>query len=1040
MEDSPVKTREVRLGLVMYGGVSLAIYINGVAQEFFRAVKGRGVYRLVKALTDSDIVVDIVSGTSAGGVNGILLGYALCNDLDFSASAALWRNDGSILKLLRDPGKGAERAVSVLDSEGYYQERLESAFSGMPPYVPEEFDDDSRFNEFDLFVTGSDVDGAVSTVYDDAGHSIDVKDHRSVFLLKHRTGRKEPFNTALGDDGGTSGKEVIFQALAKLARITSCFPAAFAPVQVALDDGMKTADALLQQWGRLGRGACFLDGGVLDNKPFSYAIEQIFRRMADREVDRKLFYVEPDPERFRRMNHPSEPNALQAVLAALIGIPGYESISEDLKLIARRNSKLAQYKRFSSCLQERAAERSSPAVMEILKKVRCGETNRIWDLPELLDESVRSLYRHSRLISISERVVLGVLRVDGKDPVMEPDARKSAARLYKAFDEWNGSGAETLLHFDVDIRLRRLYHLIYYIYDLGLAFSGANPSQYRCLWRALNRQVKLLEIIKSAMEELVDKAPITWQGKDPGKIWSLVQAAMQHLMSAGEDSPALLPAAYVPPCDAETVETVLNQEALSTLNGLLKQRINEITGLIRDNRLECGCPANFISLLENTDTCERSMLELFRSGLGQNDEKVLAAYDNFILIDAYLFPIEYFADLHEKDIIKTIRISPLDANKGFSNRPAGEKVAGDAFYHFGGFFKKSWRANDILWGRLDGMSQLLETLLDPARMRESLRDPEMRRRLRDRMVDSLDPVALFPCSGEKTWEDLRVWFGKLFSTDDRNWQKALEEPEFGQMVRLVIEAAQLEALHDDLPCVIKDAVSEQTEWNSYRVSKQKKAGQDDLPAYDADRAGFVVPASGDLDPLFLVVAADQLAESAVKRLTNEDGNKAARPSLTGIGRFFNEKYHVGSEEVLRDMPSLVLMEILAKALLDMRNCIMDVFGVHAARIKRSPIFMIMNGMLLCFYGLIQFMRRTPGWQKTIFIGAAILSLFLILIGVAWWEEIIMQNRDSLSTLWLAIFILVPVALLSMEGILLISGCARSGKRGNKRDSPDNPNR
>ena len=46
------RSREVRLGLVMYGGVSLAIYINGVAQEFFRAVRGRGVYRLIKALTD----------------------------------------------------------------------------------------------------------------------------------------------------------------------------------------------------------------------------------------------------------------------------------------------------------------------------------------------------------------------------------------------------------------------------------------------------------------------------------------------------------------------------------------------------------------------------------------------------------------------------------------------------------------------------------------------------------------------------------------------------------------------------------------------------------------------------------------------------------------------------------------------------------------------------------------------------------------------------------------------------------------------------
>ena len=81
------KSREVRLGVVMYGGVSLAIYIYGVTQELFRAVRGRGVYKLLKTLTDSDIVVDVISGTSAGGINGILLGYALCR----SRARCAWR-------------------------------------------------------------------------------------------------------------------------------------------------------------------------------------------------------------------------------------------------------------------------------------------------------------------------------------------------------------------------------------------------------------------------------------------------------------------------------------------------------------------------------------------------------------------------------------------------------------------------------------------------------------------------------------------------------------------------------------------------------------------------------------------------------------------------------------------------------------------------------------------------------------------------------------------------------------------------------------
>lgn len=217
------RAREVRIGLVLYGGVSLAIYIHGVTHEFFRAVRGRGAYRLIKALTDSDIVVDVISGTSAGGINGIMLGYALCNNLEFKSVADLWRTDGDIRKLLRKPNQ--KQPASLLDSEGYYQERLAAAFERMEKMgrcALSPGDDPSAFDELDLFITGTDVHGVWSTQFDDAGHPIDVKEHRSVFHLKHRRDRKVPFKPGLTTN----------EALAKLSRITSCFPGAFAPVQV----------------------------------------------------------------------------------------------------------------------------------------------------------------------------------------------------------------------------------------------------------------------------------------------------------------------------------------------------------------------------------------------------------------------------------------------------------------------------------------------------------------------------------------------------------------------------------------------------------------------------------------------------------------------------------------------------------------------------------------------------------------------------------------------------------------------------------------
>jgi hypothetical protein len=41
-------------------------------------------------------------------------------------------------------------------------------------------------------------------------------------------------------------------------------------------------------------------------------------------------------------------------------------------------------------------------------------------------------------------------------------------------------------------------------------------------------------------------------------------------------------------------------------------------------------------------------------------------------------------------------------------------------HHFGAFYKASWRANDWMWGRLDGCGWLVHVLLDPGRILEVL--------------------------------------------------------------------------------------------------------------------------------------------------------------------------------------------------------------------------------------------------------------------------------------------------------------------------------
>ncbi|MEO6701123.1 MAG: DUF3376 domain-containing protein, partial [Jatrophihabitantaceae bacterium] len=52
-----------------------------------------------------------------------------------------------------------------------------------------------------------------------------------------------------------------------------------------------------------------------------------------------------------------------------------------------------------------------------------------------------------------------------------------------------------------------------------------------------------------------------------------------------------------------------------------------------------------------------------------------------------------------------------------SNRStAAAKLTGMQLHHFGAFYKPSWRANDWMWGRLDGCGWLVHILLDPRRL------------------------------------------------------------------------------------------------------------------------------------------------------------------------------------------------------------------------------------------------------------------------------------------------------------------------------------
>ena len=88
-------------------------------------------------------------------------------------------------------------------------------------------------------------------------------------------------------------------------------------------------------------------------------------------------------------------------------------------------------------------------------------------------------------------------------------------------------------------------------------------------------------------------------------------------------------------------------------------------------------------------------------------QSMLLTYLGFPFYDTVTLPLLRGEGLTEFDPVKVDRISPDDAR---SIRPGGaqETLRGVEFYNFGAFFSRAYRENDYLWGRLHGAERMID--------------------------------------------------------------------------------------------------------------------------------------------------------------------------------------------------------------------------------------------------------------------------------------------------------------------------------------------
>jgi predicted acylesterase/phospholipase RssA len=327
---------EVRLALVLNGGVSLAVWMGGVVHELDLARRASlgldppsdpldaAVFEHWKQVCDLagiTLRVDVIAGTSAGGLNGAFLAEAIANGHALPNLREVWLKAGSLAPdtLLR-----VEDRASVL-SGSFFEEQIDAQLGGMPDVAP----DPSVGEPVTLFVTATGLSGGTHEMRDAFGSRFSSQDHRRLFRFAKQEG------TLLFADGVVSPRPAEHHftraarpALKRAARASAGFPGAFAPVDEAPLLPYRTASTPPDT----GTSA-LMDGGVLDNAPFGPVLAEVGRLPVDGPYRRVVGYIVPSsgPLQEAAAELPYSETKLTRIIGSTVQMPREADFRDDVE-------------------------------------------------------------------------------------------------------------------------------------------------------------------------------------------------------------------------------------------------------------------------------------------------------------------------------------------------------------------------------------------------------------------------------------------------------------------------------------------------------------------------------------------------------------------------------------------------------------------------------------------------------------------------------------------------------------------------------------
>lgn len=715
-----MRQKELRIALVCYGGVSLAVYMHGVTKELWKLARAsRNLHGGAGELTPSEevylqflrdieaeglrvrVLPDILAGASAGGINAVFLAQAIHSGQSLEPLTELWLKHADIDQLLDPEAKPWSRMAKVWAQPlvSYLFTRPGNAVSDSvapetraevrrklshlvrsrwfaPPFSGSGFSDllanalvamkDTPAGDpllpsghpIDLFVTATDFHGARQLLSLHSPAVVEEREHRMPIGFHERTPK----------EAGASLAHAVELVMA--ARSTASFPGAFPPLMLAELDSL----AERREWDWSGREAflrhvmpshladrdidkvALIDGSVLVNKPFAEAIGVLEMRPAQREVDRRFVYIDPSPKSVSVKDDTRTTGFFRTILGSLSGIPRQQPIRDNLEALQEQSREARRLRDIISALR--------PEV-ELAVERLFGRTlfldkptpKRLKVWREKAQQAAAEQAGYA-FISYAQTKYIGIVdRIGETIQAAAPEGSLPGKNAIAA------SLRAALREADLD--------------RLGEHGGGASKAAID-FFRShdLGFRVRRLRLLARRLAR-------DWEA-DP----EIPDAALDD----ARDAIFRMLALYF---DAEKRPLETNSFVAAAQNAMHTPL--EVLGALQESRALRDCDQMVEAMLAET-------LDAMPKNLRR---RMLLTYLGFPFYDVATLPLLKNESLTEFEPVKVDRISPDDA-KSIREGGTMATLRGTEFFNFGAFFSRAYRENDYLWGRLHGADRMID--------------------------------------------------------------------------------------------------------------------------------------------------------------------------------------------------------------------------------------------------------------------------------------------------------------------------------------------